>query len=159
MLSYCLYHCGKFIAGKMEENCGVSHVHLAYISRYIAYTGGAGDEIHLQLSKIKTRRWIIINLSLVCCRYICTEDWKNLNHEQIYSAILMSLQFIVPLTVLVFTYTRIAVVVWGEQKIIKKILMCTTDVTQLINLGKKPPGEAENLRDLRMARSKRKVST
>ena len=48
----------------------------------------------------------------------------------------MVLQYVVPLLVLVYTYTRIAVVVWGKQI----------------------PGEAENIRDQRMARSKRKVS-
>jgi neuropeptide Y receptor len=48
---------------------------------------------------------------------------------------LMVLQYFVPLLVLVFTYTRIAIVVWGKQI----------------------PGEAENVRDQRMARSKRKV--
>lgn len=53
-----------------------------------------------------------------------------------YSLALMTLQFVIPLAVLVFTYTRIAIAVWG----------------------KRPPGEAENLRDQRMARSKRKVS-
>lgn len=42
----------------------------------------------------------------------------------------------IPLSVLVFTYTKIAIAVWG----------------------KRPPGEAENSRDQRMARSKRKVS-
>lgn len=42
----------------------------------------------------------------------------------------------IPLAVLIFTYTRIAIAVWG----------------------KRPPGEAENSRDQRMARSKRKVS-
>lgn len=47
----------------------------------------------------------------------------------------MVLQYVVPLLVLVFTYTRIAIVVWGKQT----------------------PGEAENSRDQRMARSKRKV--
>jgi neuropeptide Y receptor len=48
---------------------------------------------------------------------------------------LMLLQYVVPLLVLVFTYTRIAIEVWG----------------------KKTPGEAENTRDQRMARNKRKV--
>lgn len=41
-----------------------------------------------------------------------------------------------PLAVLLYTYTSIAVVVWG----------------------KSTPGEAETSRDMRMARSKRKVS-
>ncbi|KAG5674143.1 hypothetical protein PVAND_004128 [Polypedilum vanderplanki] len=71
-----------------------------------------------------------------CDRHFCLEDWGSKDYKDYYSLVLMSLQFIIPLAVLVFTYTRIAVVVWG----------------------KKPPGEAENLRDLRMARSKRKVS-
>lgn len=48
----------------------------------------------------------------------------------------MTLQFVIPWMVLIFTYTQIAIAVWG----------------------KRPPGEAENLRDQRMARSKRKVS-
>lgn len=56
-------------------------------------------------------------------------------HNYYYTLTLMALQFIIPLTVLIFTYTRIAIIVWG----------------------KRPPGEAENLRDQRMARSKRKV--
>lgn len=49
----------------------------------------------------------------------------------------MTLQFLLPLTVLIFTYTRIAIAVWG----------------------KRPPGEAQNTRDQRMAKSKRKVSS
>lgn len=53
-----------------------------------------------------------------------------------YTIALLVLQFVIPLLVLIFTYTRIAFVVWG----------------------KKPPGEAENSRDQRMAKSKRKVN-
>lgn len=53
-----------------------------------------------------------------------------------YTIALLVLQFVIPLLVLIFTYTRIAFAVWG----------------------KKPPGEAENSRDQRMAKSKRKVS-
>lgn len=49
---------------------------------------------------------------------------------------LMVLQFVVPLFVLIVTYTRIVVVVWG----------------------KRMPGEEDNARDARMARSKRKVN-
>lgn len=52
-----------------------------------------------------------------------------------YTIALLVLQFVIPLLVLIFTYTRIAFAVWG----------------------KKPPGEAENSRDQRMAKSKRKV--
>lgn len=47
-------------------------------------------------------------------RYFCTEVWSIQKYEQIYSAILMSLQFIVPLAVLILTNARIAVVVWGK---------------------------------------------
>ncbi|KAL9894000.1 RYamide receptor isoform 2-T8 [Glossina fuscipes fuscipes] len=70
-----------------------------------------------------------------CERYVCQEAWPNAEQEYYYTLALLTLQFIVPLSVLVFTYTRIALAVWG----------------------KRPPGEAENSRDQRMARSKRKM--
>lgn len=69
-------------------------------------------------------------------RYICQEIWPTVEYERYYSIALMTFQFLIPLAVLISTYTRIAVAVWG----------------------KRPPGEAENSRDQRMARSKRKVS-
>lgn len=69
-------------------------------------------------------------------RYICREVWPSTEQDYYYTLALFTLQFIVPLLVLIFTYTRIAIAVWG----------------------KRPPGEAENSRDQRMARSKRKVS-
>ena len=47
----------------------------------------------------------------------------------------MILQYFFPLAVLIFTYARIAVAVWG----------------------KKAPGEAEDGRDQRLAKAKRKV--
>lgn len=74
-----------------------------------------------------------------CCaiRYICREVWPQGRQDYYYTLALFTLQFIVPLLVLIFTYTRIAIAVWG----------------------KRPPGEAENSRDQRMARSKRKVSS
>lgn len=68
-------------------------------------------------------------------RYVCEEDWPEPEYNYYYSIALLVLQFVIPLVVLVFTYTRIAFAVWG----------------------KKPPGEAENSRDQRMAKSKRKV--
>ena len=64
----------------------------------------------------------LLNCVSTCCRYY-------------YSIALLVLQYVIPITVLMFTYTSIAVMVWG----------------------KRPPGEAENVRDQRMARSKRKV--
>ncbi|XP_017846762.1 RYamide receptor [Drosophila busckii] len=70
-----------------------------------------------------------------CEKYICREVWPTTEHEHYYTLALFTLQFIVPLLVLIFTYTRIAIAVWG----------------------KRPPGEAENSRDQRMARSKRKM--
>lgn len=69
-------------------------------------------------------------------RYICREMWPSRVQEYYYTLALFTLQFVLPLVVLIFTYTRIAIAVWG----------------------KRPPGEAENSRDQRMARSKRKVS-
>nr|CAD7438397.1 unnamed protein product [Timema bartmani] len=101
----------------------------------------------------------------ICGRFICEERWEDKSMRYLYrelhgqpasmaawsnallsqlashpttgrsSMTLMVLQYIVPLIVLVFTYVRIAVVVWGKQI----------------------PGEAENSRDQRMARSKRKI--
>lgn len=56
-------------------------------------------------------------------------------YNSYYTIALLVLQFVFPLLVLIYTYTRIAFAVWG----------------------KKPPGEAENSRDQRMAKSKRKV--
>ncbi|XP_017082898.2 RYamide receptor [Drosophila eugracilis] len=70
-----------------------------------------------------------------CERYICREIWPSRTQEYYYTLSLFALQFVVPLGVLIFTYTRIAIRVWG----------------------KRPPGEAENARDQRMARSKRKM--
>jgi hypothetical protein len=49
------------------------------------------------------------------CRHICQEIWQERQHEYYYSLVLMSLQFIIPLVVLVFTYARIAVAVWGNK--------------------------------------------
>ena len=70
-------------------------------------------------------------------KYICNEVWAETEQRYWFSMALMILQYIFPLTVLVFTYARIAQVVWGKQT----------------------PGEAEHSRDRKMAASKRKVRT
>lgn len=74
-----------------------------------------------------------------CPTLICTENWAGiLNEGQFYySLALMTLEFVLPLFVLVITYSRIVIVVWG----------------------KRMPGEEDNARDARMARSKRKVNS
>lgn len=70
-------------------------------------------------------------------KYFCQENWSFWPSGQYYySMALMVLQFVIPLFVLVITYTRIVIVVWG----------------------KRMPGEEDNARDARMARSKRKVN-
>lgn len=72
-------------------------------------------------------------------RFTCMEDWGeegDNTQRYYYSMALMILQYAFPLWVLIFTYTRIGIVVWG----------------------KRPPGEAQDARDARMAASKRKVS-
>ncbi|XP_049542762.1 RYamide receptor [Anopheles darlingi] len=66
---------------------------------------------------------------------ICAEKWPSPEQDDYYTIALLTTQFVIPLVVLIFTYTRIAIVVWG----------------------KRPPGEAENSRDQRMAKSKRKM--
>ncbi|CAL7940739.1 unnamed protein product [Xylocopa violacea] len=70
-----------------------------------------------------------------CDQYVCEEVWPSMEKKYYYSIALLVLQYVIPIMVLVFTYTSIAVMVWG----------------------KRPPGEAENVRDQRMARSKRKM--
>ncbi|XP_047345073.1 RYamide receptor [Vespa velutina] len=70
-----------------------------------------------------------------CNKFICRENWPSTNHRYYYTIALLVLQYLIPLMVLLFTYTSIAIIVWG----------------------KRPPGEAENTRDQRMARSKRKM--
>lgn len=67
------------------------------------------------------------------------EDYSSMSVDfgYTYSTLLMVLQYIIPLKVLVFTYTSIATVIWCHRI----------------------PGEAENARDKRMARSKRKVGS
>ncbi|KAB7495355.1 Neuropeptide Y receptor [Armadillidium nasatum] len=48
---------------------------------------------------------------------VCQEDWSQFKQEAgaIYSSALMLLQYFLPLTVLIFTYLRIAIVVWGKK--------------------------------------------
>lgn len=48
-------------------------------------------------------------------RYICHELWDSKEYQDYYSIVLMSLQFIIPLAVLIFTYAKIAVAVWGNK--------------------------------------------
>ncbi|XP_050051977.2 RYamide receptor-like isoform X2 [Dermacentor andersoni] len=67
--------------------------------------------------------------------YYCLEQWGRPEQTAYYSMALMILQYFFPLLVLIFTYTRIAVVVWGKET----------------------PGEAQDARDQRMAASKRKM--
>lgn len=94
---------------------------------------GISPFLHQLPNKIYLRH----TFSVSVCRYICSEEWPSQVHNYYYTLALLALQFVIPLAVLIFTYTRIAIAVWG----------------------KRPPGEAENSRDQRMARSKRKVST
>ncbi|XP_054710872.1 RYamide receptor-like [Uloborus diversus] len=68
-------------------------------------------------------------------RYICMESWQSSEQRYYYSMALMILQYFFPLMVLLYTYARIAIVVWGNR----------------------PPGEAEDVRDQRLAASKRKM--
>lgn len=71
-------------------------------------------------------------------KQFCQESWTFWPRgKYYYSMALMILQFALPLFVLVITYTRIVIVVWG----------------------KRMPGEEDDARDARMARSKRKVNS
>lgn len=65
----------------------------------------------------------------------CKESWNPPEARVIYSWALMILQYFLPLLVLTVTYSVITYNLWG----------------------KRPPGEAEDSRDQRLERSKRKV--
>uniref|UniRef100_A0A1Y1LW40 G-protein coupled receptors family 1 profile domain-containing protein n=2 Tax=Photinus pyralis TaxID=7054 RepID=A0A1Y1LW40_PHOPY len=69
--------------------------------------------------------------------YLCHENWSHVGpeYENIYTVTIMFLQYIIPFSVLLFTYTSIAIVIWCHRI----------------------PGEAENSRDQRIAKSKRKM--
>ena len=71
-----------------------------------------------------------------CQLGLCIEDMGSKELKHTYTMIIMCLQYFVPLTVLMFTYSRIGYVIWIK----------TT------------PGEAERRRDERIASSKRKVN-
>ncbi|XP_035709979.1 RYamide receptor [Folsomia candida] len=67
---------------------------------------------------------------------LCEESaWSDDTLRLAYSLTLMFMQYFLPVSVLIFTYSRIAIAVWG----------------------KKAPGEAEDNRDQRLARAKRKM--
>ncbi|KAF4524398.1 hypothetical protein B566_EDAN009314 [Ephemera danica] len=70
-----------------------------------------------------------------CDLYQCTEVWSSIDAQKYYSFALLALQYALPLSILIFTHSRIAFEVWGRQA----------------------PGEAHNSRDRRMARNKRKM--
>ncbi|XP_025195454.1 RYamide receptor isoform X2 [Melanaphis sacchari] len=70
-----------------------------------------------------------------CGLYICNENWSSEKVRHYYNVALLVLQYCIPFIVLLFTYVNIGVVVWG----------------------KRTPGEAQNSRDVRMAKSKRKM--
>lgn len=67
---------------------------------------------------------------------LCVEMWPDEVWQLIYTASLMALQYFIPLAILIICYSTICYVIWF----------------------KKPPGEAENARDRRLALSKRKVN-
>ena len=70
-------------------------------------------------------------------RCICQEQWSDPDLQSIYTTILLLLQFCFPSAVISFNYVCILIEIWG----------------------KKIPGEAHQDRDIRLARSKRKVIT
>lgn len=67
---------------------------------------------------------------------LCYEKWPTEYQKSVYSLIIMTLQYGIPLVVLAFTYTRIAIIIWVQRT----------------------PGEAWRERDERLASSKRKVN-
>lgn len=70
-----------------------------------------------------------------CGLHVCSEQWTSPDLHFFYTVVLAILQYALPFLLLVFTCSRIAIVVWAKQT----------------------PGEAENTRDMRIASRKRKV--
>ena len=68
-------------------------------------------------------------------RGLCTEDWENHTARFWYTVNIMLLQYFIPLAIMCGTYFHIGIIIWI----------------------KRPPGEADNTRDKRLAASKRKV--
>lgn len=68
-------------------------------------------------------------------RGLCVEVWHDHESRYIYSVTIMMLQYFLPLFIMLCTYTHIGYMIWI----------------------KRPPGEADSSRDLRIASSKRKV--
>ncbi|XP_060842772.1 RYamide receptor-like isoform X1 [Rhopalosiphum padi] len=67
--------------------------------------------------------------------YFCTDKWSSEYFRRFFNATLFVLQCCIPFAVLLFTNIHIGIVVWG----------------------KLPPGEAQNSRDIKMAKSIRKM--
>ena len=68
--------------------------------------------------------------------YVCQERWSDPSQQTLYTTILLLLQFCFPLAIISFNYGCIFIEIWS----------------------KKVPGEANQDRDLRLARSKQKVN-
>ncbi|XP_022175112.1 RYamide receptor-like [Myzus persicae] len=67
--------------------------------------------------------------------YFCSDKWPSEYFRRLFNAALFILQCCIPFAVLLFTNVHIGIVVWG----------------------KIPPGEAQNSRDIKMAKSIRKM--
>lgn len=68
---------------------------------------------------------------------ICMEDWQNQEEKKIYSAVVMILQYFLPLAIMVVCYTHMGVIIWLR----------------------KTPGEQDIKRDRLQIKSKKKVIT
>ncbi|KAH3862082.1 hypothetical protein DPMN_025043 [Dreissena polymorpha] len=75
------------------------------------------------------------NTSKECQKGLCLDIFEDNVLQQVYTIAIMCIQYVIPLIVLMFTYTRIGYIIWI----------------------KRTPGEAERRRDERIASSKRKV--
>ena len=67
---------------------------------------------------------------------LCVEAWDNEMVRYCYGVVIMLLQYFLPLVLMVVTYIHIGFIIWA----------------------KRPPGEADSLRDRRLAVAKRKVN-
>lgn len=66
---------------------------------------------------------------------ICMEDWKDPSQKRLYSAIIMILQYFLPLAIMIVCYTHIGFIIWLKET----------------------PGETDRTRDNNQLKSKKRV--
>lgn len=70
-------------------------------------------------------------------RYVCEEHWPMPLYNYYYTIALLVLQFVIPLLVLIFTYTRIAFAVCTLHSRNSKLILISNDCIKIYNSSNK----------------------